>query len=68
MNPLLVAIELARGDPRAGDAGAGSVFCVSTIGSVAGVLADRIPADPYAAIFPPPSSLRSFSRWPPWPP
>jgi len=39
MNPLLVAILLARGGGRAGDAGAGTVFFVSTIGSVAGVLA-----------------------------
>jgi spermidine synthase len=39
MNPLLVAILLARGAGRPGDAGAGKVFFVSTIGSVAGVLA-----------------------------
>ncbi|MBM3357400.1 MAG: hypothetical protein FJY54_06695 [Betaproteobacteria bacterium] len=38
MNPLLVAILLARGAGRGGDAGAGRVFFVSTIGSVAGVL------------------------------
>jgi spermidine synthase len=51
MNPLLVAIELARGDPRAGDAGAGRVFCVSTIGSVAGVLATAFLLIPYASNF-----------------
>jgi spermidine synthase len=39
MNPLLVAILLARGGGRPGDAGAGTVFFVSTLGSVAGVLA-----------------------------
>ena len=39
MNPLLVAILLARGGTRPGDAGAGKVFFVSTLGSVAGVLA-----------------------------
>ena len=39
MNPLLVAILLARGGGRPGDAGAGRVFFVSTLGSVAGVLA-----------------------------
>lgn len=36
MNPVLVALERSRDD--AGDAGAGRVFFVSTIGSVAGVL------------------------------
>jgi spermidine synthase len=39
MNPLLVAILLARGGGHPGDAGAGKVFFVSTLGSVAGVLA-----------------------------
>jgi spermidine synthase len=38
MNPLLVAILLARTARKAGDAGAGRVFFVSTLGSVAGVL------------------------------
>jgi spermidine synthase len=38
MNPLLVAVLLARGGDRAGDAGAGTVLFVSTLGSVAGVL------------------------------
>ena len=37
MNPLLVALMLARGSGPHGDAGAGTVFFVSTIGSVAGV-------------------------------
>src|SRR5262245_30061055 len=39
MNPLLVAITIVRGGGRGGDAGAGAVFGVSTLGSVAGVLA-----------------------------
>lgn len=39
MNPLLVALLLARGGGPLGDAGAGTVFFVSTLGSVAGVLA-----------------------------
>lgn len=38
MNPLLVAIALRQSGRHAGDAGAGSVFFISTIGSVAGVL------------------------------
>lgn len=37
MNPLLVALLLARGGGPLGDAGAGTVFFVSTLGSVAGV-------------------------------
>jgi spermidine synthase len=37
MNPLLVALLLTRGGGPIGDAGAGTVFFVSTIGSVAGV-------------------------------
>jgi predicted membrane-bound spermidine synthase len=51
MNPLLVAIELARGEPRTGDAGAGRVFGVSTIGSVAGVLATAFMLIPYTSNF-----------------
>ncbi len=39
MNPLLVAILMARGRGRPADAGAGNVFFVSTLGSVGGVLA-----------------------------
>jgi spermidine synthase len=38
MNPLLIAIQLAGARGQAGDAGAGRVFFVSTIGSVVGVL------------------------------
>ncbi len=37
MNPLLVAIRVAHGAAAAGDAGAGRVFFVSTLGSVVGV-------------------------------
>ena len=37
MNPLLVAIRVAGGAAAAGDAGAGRVFFVSTLGSVLGV-------------------------------
>lgn len=37
MNPLLIALLLARGGGPTGDAGAGTVFFVSTIGSVFGV-------------------------------
>ncbi|MGH8618301.1 MAG: spermidine synthase [Burkholderiales bacterium] len=37
MNPLLVAIRVADGATSAGDAGAGRVFFISTLGSVAGV-------------------------------
>jgi spermidine synthase len=40
MNPLLVAMLLNRGNAeRAADAGSGQVFFVSTVGSVAGVIA-----------------------------
>ena len=53
MNPLLVAILLrqsaARGDLA--DAGAGRVFFVSTIGSVAGVLATAFGLIPYLSNF-----------------
>ena len=38
MNPLLVALLLRRQAERKGDAGAGLVFFVSTLGSVAGVI------------------------------
>lgn len=37
MNPLLVAIRFAEGTSATGDAGAGRVFFVSTLGSVVGV-------------------------------
>src|SRR5262245_33782066 len=51
MNPLLVAIALARGDRQEGDAGAGRVFFVSTIGSVAGVLVTGFMLIPYLGNF-----------------
>ena len=38
MNPLLVALLLKRQAQRSGDAGAGMVFFISTLGSVAGVI------------------------------
>lgn len=49
MNPLLVAIALRRADRKSGDAGAGYVFFVSTIGSVAGVLATAFGLIPYVS-------------------
>ena len=51
MNPLLVGILLARGGKLTGDAGAGKVFFVSTIGSVAGVLATAFALIPYISNF-----------------
>jgi spermidine synthase len=55
MNPLLVAILLARngneGGRRAGDAGSGSVFFISTLGSVAGVFATAFGLIPYFSNF-----------------
>jgi spermidine synthase len=51
MNPLLVAIALKRGGALAGDAGAGRVFFVSTIGSVAGVLLTAFTLIPYVSNF-----------------
>lgn len=51
MNPLLIAILLARGGDRSGDAGAGTVFFVSTVGSVAGVLATAFGLIPYVSNF-----------------
>ena len=48
MNPLLVAILL---DGRAADAGAGKVFFVSTIGSVAGVIVTGYGLIPYVSNF-----------------
>ena len=47
MNPLLVAIALHATNRRTGDAGAGKVFFVSTIGSVAGVLVTAFGMIPY---------------------
>jgi spermidine synthase len=52
MNPLLVAILLNRNTTdRAADAGAGKVFFVSTIGSVAGVVATAFGLIPYISNF-----------------
>ncbi len=51
MNPLLVALLLARGGGKAGDAGAGKVFFISTIGSVAGVFATAFGLIPYLSNF-----------------
>ncbi len=51
MNPLLVAIALSSTDARVGDAGAGKVFFVSTIGSVAGVLVTAFGMIPYLSNF-----------------
>ena len=51
MNPLLVAILLARGGAQAGDAGAGKVFFISTIGSVAGVFVTAFGLIPYFSNF-----------------
>jgi len=51
MNPLLIAVLLARGGRRTGDAGAGTVFFVSTIGSVAGVLVTAFGLIPYLSNF-----------------
>lgn len=51
MNPLLVAIFLRGKNQAAGDAGAGKVFFVSTIGSVAGVLVTAFGLIPYLSNF-----------------
>jgi spermidine synthase len=51
MNPLLVAIALQRAQGKTGDAGAGKVFFVSTIGSVAGVLVTAFGLIPYLSNF-----------------
>jgi hypothetical protein len=52
MNPLLVAILLqGRPGARSGDAGAGNVFFVSTIGSVAGVFVTAFGLIPYFSNF-----------------
>ena len=53
MNPLLVALLLRRagGDATAGDGGAGRVFFVSTLGSVAGVLVTAFGLIPYLSNF-----------------
>lgn len=52
MNPLLVAIQLHdRKNAGMGDAGAGKVFFVSTMGSVAGVLVTAFGLIPYVSNF-----------------
>ena len=52
MNPLLVAILLqSEKSGRTGDAGAGKVFFMSTIGSVAGVFATAFGLIPYVTNF-----------------
>ncbi|MBI4194264.1 MAG: fused MFS/spermidine synthase [Betaproteobacteria bacterium] len=51
MNPLLVAIALRSAERRTGDAGAGKVFFVSTIGSVAGVLVTAFGMIPHLSNF-----------------
>ena len=51
MNPLLVAILLAGGGGRSGDAGAGKVLFVSTLGSVAGVLITAFALIPHVSNF-----------------
>jgi spermidine synthase len=49
MNPLLVAIQRQIADNKNGDGGAGQVFFISTIGSVAGVLVTAFGLIPYVA-------------------
>lgn len=49
MNPLLVAIIAARGEKTSAGAGAGRVFFVSTVGSVAGVLVTAFVLIPYVS-------------------
>ena len=51
MNPLLVAVLLARGAGRTGDAGTGTVLFVSTLGSVAGVLVTAFGLIPHVSNF-----------------
>jgi len=51
MNPLLVAIALRTSNRQVGDAGAGKVFFVSTIGSVCGVLITAFGMIPYLSNF-----------------
>lgn len=51
MNPLLVALLIARGGGRGADAGAGKVFFISTIGSVAGVLVTAFGLIPHVSNF-----------------
>lgn len=49
MNPLLVAILLQNTAKHSGDAGAGKVFFVSTLGSVVGVLVTAFGLIPYVS-------------------
>ena len=49
MNPLLVALLLERHAAGGGDAGAGKVFFVSTLGSVAGVFLTAFVLIPYVS-------------------
>jgi spermidine synthase len=51
MNPLLVALLLERHQTGGGDAGAGKVFFVSTLGSVAGVFVTAFVLIPYVSNF-----------------
>ncbi len=51
MNPLLIAISLARTGGGVADAGAGRVFFVSTLGSVVGVLVTAFGLIPHASNF-----------------
>ena len=51
MNPLLVALLLRAKQVRGGDAGAGSVFFVSTLGSLAGVIVTAFALIPYVSNF-----------------
>lgn len=47
MNPLLVALQLRQQAEHKGDGGAGMVFFVSTLGSVAGVIVTAFALIPY---------------------
>lgn len=49
MNPLLVALLLQRQEKHKGDAGAGLVFFISTLGSVAGVIITAFGLIPYVS-------------------
>ncbi len=51
MNSLLVAIRVAGGGTAAGDAGAGRVFFISTLGSVAGVAVTAFGLIPHLSNF-----------------
>jgi spermidine synthase len=51
MNPFLIAVELERRRTAGGDGGAGNVFFVSTVGSVAGVFATAFGLIPHLSNF-----------------